>query len=348
MKNTGSRGRPTCSNSALNMQRSLSPRGAPRTRCSISSSAPCLRARTRRADSRFAMRRLMRRRSCALARAAQPCPAPAWPLGRHSVRVQRTAASRAHCARHNLDPLNWATPDMAHLRREAGRVGVPVVRDWAANLALLWRRLPHHQRCEPRISKLNTYTHTGATVAHGTGQAPGTLASKVAHLQHGAKRCEQVRALGTLCTPPAVCPLALALACKAQQARTRVPMSPASLKPEPEPERQWSSAGADSLSHDDRLALRTTGAYDGSPDSPSQPRPSSLADERGAPSGPVGLAMPLCGDPLTSPSRLPSGLWAACAHRTASAPGAGKQQGGPSGVGGRRPVLKCRLARREY
>ena len=140
----------------------------------------------------------------------------------------------------------------------------------------------------------------------------------------------------------------LALALDTQRARTRVPTCPASLKPEPEPERQWSSAGADSLSHDDRLALRTTGAYVGSPESPSQPCPSSLADERGAPSGPVGLAMPLCGEPLASPSSLPSGLWAACAHRTASAPGAGKQQGGPRRGGGRRPGLKCRLARRKY
>jgi hypothetical protein len=39
--------------------------GTQRTRCSISSSVPWRRARTRRADSRFAMRRLMRRRSCA-------------------------------------------------------------------------------------------------------------------------------------------------------------------------------------------------------------------------------------------------------------------------------------------
>lgn len=159
--------------------------------------------------------------------------------------------------------------------------------------------------------------------------------SRVARQSAVARHCKQLRALGSLHTPavpsPENCARCLALALSSQRARTRVPTCPASLKPEPEPDRQCSSAGADSLSHDDRLALRTTGAYVGSPESPSQPRPSPLADERGVPSGPVGLAMPLCGEPLASPSSLPSGLRAACAHRTALAPGAGKQQGGRAG-----------------
>ena len=81
----------------------------PRTRCSITSSAPCLRARTRRADSRFAMRRLMRRRSCASAKTAQHCPAPAWPLDRQAV-VCRAMRQVEHVA--PLLTNNMALPSL--------------------------------------------------------------------------------------------------------------------------------------------------------------------------------------------------------------------------------------------
>lgn len=77
------------------------------------------------------------------------------------MRVQRTAAAEHTAPRRNAGqaakpwPRQLATPGVPHLRREAGRVGVPMVRNWATDLAFQGRRLPQHQRYEQCTSRLN-------------------------------------------------------------------------------------------------------------------------------------------------------------------------------------------------